>query len=88
MACIARKELERQGRSIIHLELGERIFIRQRRSWMRCAMRWPGGDGYCSRGRAVLREAIAIFEATRRFGSSVTSSGGAGCKWVSLAMMR
>src|SRR6516164_5408101 len=40
LAVFARaKELERQGRSIIRLELGERTSIRQPRLWMRFAPR-------------------------------------------------
>jgi aspartate aminotransferase len=86
------KELERQGRSIIHLELGEPDFHPAAPvvDAMRAAVA-AGRDRYCStRGVLALREAIAEYlKRTRRL--SVTAEEvlvAPGCKMaLSLAMM-
>jgi aspartate aminotransferase len=49
------KELEREGRSIIHLELGEPDFHPAAPVWMRCAMPLrPGGIDTCPREAFLL----------------------------------
>jgi len=86
------KELERQGRSIIHLELGEPDFHPAAPvvDAVRAAVA-AGRDRYCStRGVSALREAIADFlKRTRRLqvaGEQVLVAPG--CKMaLSLAMM-
>src|SRR5258708_912738 len=86
------KELERQGRSIIHLELGEPDFHPAAPviDALRNAVA-AGRDRYCStRGVPGLREAIAKYlERTRRFDvASEQVLVAPGCKMaLSLAMM-
>jgi aspartate aminotransferase len=86
------KELERQGRSIIHLELGEPDF--HPAAPVVDALRGAvaaGRDRYCStRGLPALREAIAEYlKRTRRLGVAAEQVLVApGCKMaLSLAMM-
>src|ERR1700675_3892692 len=86
------KELERQGRSIIHLELGEPDFHPAAPvvDALRNAVA-AGHDRYCStRGVPALREAIADYlQRTRRLNVSAEQVlVGPGCKMaLSLAMM-
>ena len=86
------KELERQGRSIIHLELGEPDFHAAAPivDAVRAAVA-AGRDRYCStRGVAALREAIAEYlKRTRRLAvASEQVLVAPGCKMaLSLAMM-
>jgi aspartate aminotransferase len=86
------KELERQGRSIIHLELGEPDFHPATPvvDAMRAAVA-AGRDRYCStRGVLALREAIAEYlKRTRRLNAAAEEVLVApGCKMaLSLAMM-
>ena len=86
------KELERQGRSIIHLELGEPDFHAAAPvvDALRSAVA-AGRDRYCStRGLLVLREAIAEYlKRTRRLDVAAEQVLVApGCKMaLSLAMM-
>src|SRR6266853_2601196 len=86
------KELERQGRSIIHLELGEPDFhpAAPVLDALRSAVA-AGRDRYCStRGVPALREAIAEYlKHTRRLNvSSEQVLVAPGCKMaLSLAMM-
>jgi len=88
------KELERQGRSIIHLELGEPEFSRRRPGRRRAAQRRcrrAATVTASTRGLLVLREAIAEYlKRTRRLDVAARSKSWwpPGCKMaLSLAMM-
>src|SRR6201981_481438 len=86
------KELERQGRSIIHLELGEPDFHPAAPvvDALRSAVA-AGRDRYCStRGVSALREAIADYLKRTRSGEATAEQVlvAPGCKMaLSLAMM-
>src|SRR5207302_10530720 len=86
------KELERQGRSIIHLELGEPDFHPAAPvvDALRDAVA-AGWDRYCfTRGVLALREAVAAYlKRTRRLDVAAEQVlGAAGCKVaVSLAVV-